>query len=382
MPLIFYISTFTVSAIIYFPPLSRNFRANMPPVGIIKARGLSALCFLFRIDCVIINNYEIVFGDVRMTREEKPKLDTEGQINHLILKGVRFELMSVEDATRFLQDNNNYFKLRAYRKNFPKHPDGDHKGEYINLDFAKLRDLSIIDMRMRYMFIQMALDIEHFAKVKLIRAIENSDDDGYQIVEDYYTQLKNQDAENNTHHYDSLVNDIERNRDNPYCGGIIDKYNNNYPIWAFVEIIPLGTMIHFFGFCAKKLCRKDLTDDYYLLKTIKEIRNAAAHSNCIIHDMGTKDSKHSTNYSVLRALSKISKATRDNQLANERMRQMITLLYAHTAFVTSTGVHDHTKDLLTNLVDRMFHHIDYYYGNENILKAFDFFKRSVDILFN
>jgi len=317
-----------------------------------------------------------------MQREDKPKLDTEGQIQHLLSKGVRFELISIEDAKAYLRDNNNYFKLRAYRKNFPKHPDGVNKDKYINLDFAQLKDLSIIDMRLRYIFLQMALDIEHFAKVKLIRAIEDSTDDGYQIVEDYQTKLRADDAINNTYHYDSLVRDIERNRNNPYCGGIIDKYTGCYPVWAFVEIIPLGTMIHFFGFCARKLQRKDLTDDYYLLKTIKDLRNAAAHSNCIIHDMGTKDSRYKTNYSVLRALKGISKATKDSQLGNARMQQMITLLYAHTAFVTSKGVHDHTKDLLQGLVDRMYHHIDYYDGNENILKAFDFFRKAVDILFS
>ena len=227
----------------------------------------------------------------------------------------------------------------------------------------------------------MALDIEHFAKVKLIQTIEASPDDGYQIVEDYKTQLKVDDAIKNTHHYNDLINDIERNRDNPYCGGLIDNYGDCYPIWAFVEIIPLGTLIHFLSFCAKKFNKKDLTENYYLLKTIKELRNAAAHNNCIIHDMGAKDSKHKPNYSMLRALKDISKATRDNQLKNERMRQMITLLYTHTIFVTSPGIHYHIRSLLRQLVRRMYLHIDYYDGNENILKSFDFFRRVVDILY-
>lgn len=316
-----------------------------------------------------------------MKRKVKPKLNTENQIKHLISKGVRFELISVEDATTYLRRNNTYFKLRAYRKNFSKHPDGDHKGEYINLDFAKLKDLSIIDMRMRYVFLQMALDIEHFAKVRLLRVIEDSDDDGYQIVDDYYKSLKLFDASNGSHRYDLLQKELSCKLNNPYCGGIIEKYDGCYPAWAFVEIISLGTMIHFFRFCADKLEDKILKDEYYLLITIKEIRNAAAHSNCIIHDMGTKDSRHKTNYSVLRALKGISKATKHSQLGNERMRQMITLLYAHTVFVDSEGVHKRTKGILDEIIERMYQHTDYYSENENILKAFDFVKKSVDILF-
>ena len=321
-------------------------------------------------------------GIKRMVRVDKPKLNTDGQIQHLLSKGVKFNLISVDEATTYLRNNNNYFKLRAYRKNFPKHPSGPNEGKYINLDFAELKDLSIIDMRMRYVFIQMALDIEHFAKVKLLQAIEDSNDDGYQIVEDYCNDLMATDATNGTHHFDSLEGDLSRNRNNPYCGGIIAKYDGCYPVWAFVEIIPLGSMIHFYGYCAKKLGRKDLEDEFYLLKTIKELRNAAAHSNCIIHDMGTKDSKHKTNYSVLRALNGISKAVKDSQLGNKRMRQMITLLYTHKILVTSVGVHNHTKLILNELVDRMYHHIDYYADNENIIAAFDFLKKAVDIWFS
>ena len=316
-----------------------------------------------------------------MTRKEKPMLSTEGQINHLISKGVKFNIVSIEEATAYLKENNNYFKLRAYRKNFPKHPDGEQVGKYINLDFAQLKDLSIIDMRLRYTLMQMALDIEHFAKVNLLRAVEDSDDDGYQIVEDYIESLKETDQANGTHRYETLQNELDRNKENPYCGGIIQKYVGCYPVWAFSEIIPLGTFIHFYRFCAESLNRQDMKDGYYLLKDIKELRNAAAHSNCILHDLGAKDSKHKTNYNVLRALNGISKATKDNQLSNERMRQIITLLYTHKIFVSSAGVHDHTRDMLMELVDRMYYHIDYYADNENILASFDFIKKSVDILF-
>ena len=316
-----------------------------------------------------------------MTKEEKPMLDTDGQIRHLQSKGIKFIKVTVGEATTYLRENNNYFKLRAYRKNFPKHPDGEHKGEYIDLDFAALKDLSIIDMRMRYTFIQMALDIEHFAKVHLLAAIENSGGDGYAIVEDYFNELKSQDALDSKNRYDNLCNEINRNKGNSYCGGIIAKYNGCYPAWAFVEIASLGTLIHFYGFCADQLDDTDLKDGFFLMMTIKELRNATAHSNCLIHDMGAKDSTHKPNYGILRALNGISRATKDNQLKNERMRQIITLLYAHKIFVSSVGVHEHTKDNLDELVSRMYHHIDFYDGNENVLTSFSFFKKAVDIFF-
>lgn len=319
-----------------------------------------------------------------MYREIKPLLDTDGQICHLLSKGIKFEIVTVEDARLYLANNNNYFKIRAYRKNFPKHPDGALKGQYINLDFAMLKDLAIIDMRLRYTVIHMALDIEHFSKVKIIKAIEQDGEDGYQIVQDYMDELKRRDEEKSTSSHNHLLSEIMRNMNNPYCGGIIEKYCGEFPVWAFVEIIPLGSLINFYGFCADRLGDKKLKDEFYLLTTVKELRNAAAHSNCILYDMGAKDKKHELRYCVAKALPNglVSKSTRDTKMENERMRQLVTLLYTHSRIVSSKGVHEHQKEILYALVERMFTNIEIYKENDLITSNFDFFMKVVDFFFS
>ena len=42
-----------------------------------------------------------------MYKEIKPMLDAEELINHLNEKGVKFELTSMEDAKKYLEENNN-----------------------------------------------------------------------------------------------------------------------------------------------------------------------------------------------------------------------------------------------------------------------------------
>lgn len=314
-------------------------------------------------------------------RAQKPLLDTDGQIDHLIKKGVKFEHTSEKEARKYLEENNNYFRLRAYRKNFDKHPAGENIGKYIDLDFAMLIDLSVIDMRLRYVLLKLVLDVEHFSKVRLLKSIAEKQEDGYKIVDDYFKAIEETDKLKNTSRSAQLKSELERNRNNPYCGGIINKYENNYPVWAFVEVIPMGSFIHFYEFCAIRLDDSDLKDIAHLLKTVKDLRNAAAHSNCILYDMGAQDSQHKPNYKMQQELSSISKHIRNKKLGNERTREITTLLYAHWKLVTSDGVHSRAKEDLLETMNRMYKHIDYYKGNDVITTNFDFFKKTVDIFF-
>ena len=81
-------------------------------------------------------------------------------------------------------------QLAAYRVLFEKRIGGAHDGEYVGLDFGYLRDLATVDHILRYTLLPMTLDIEHFAKIKLMReVIERADEDGYSIVADYLESL-------------------------------------------------------------------------------------------------------------------------------------------------------------------------------------------------
>ena len=311
----------------------------------------------------------------------KKKLSVEEQVAYLQTKGVKFEKMTCEEAIEYLRENNNYFKITAYRKNFPKHPDGDCKGQYIQLDFAMLKDLAVIDMRIRAIFVQMALDVEHFAKVKLIKVVAESEDDGYNIISRFFEHLKSEDEKEGTTFYTSLKAELKRNENNPYCGSLIKKYKDSLPVWAFVELVSYGSFIRFYKFVSLEFELPELADDFYLLMTIKELRNACAHNNCIINEMGLRDAKRSLDHKISRKLGAggISKETRQ-KTKNERMRQLVTLLYMHVT-LSSSGVIQHKKELLNDLVNRMNKHSDYYKDNDLVLTTFSFFKKVVDIFY-
>ena len=310
-----------------------------------------------------------------MSKSCKPKLSIDGQIKHLCSKGVKFDIITKEEALSYLSKNNNYFKLRAYRKSFDKHPDGKDVGKYIELDFAHLKDLAIIDMRLRYLLLKMALDIEHYAKVKLLKHIEDSAEDGYTIIVDFLSSLPEKIC-------DDLKNEIENNSKSPYCCDIINKYKDRgYPVWAFVEIISFGRFTFLYKFCADRLDSRDMLDDYYLMLAVKSLRNATAHNNCILNDLRPDTIEHGTNYGVNKGLSNIgvTKAMRKRKMSNIRIQQIITLFYAHNKMVTSVDIKEHQAKELHDLVSaRMFRNIEQYANNDTITTTFSFLKKVVD----
>ncbi len=61
----------------------------------------------------------------------KPWLTASEQIDHLKSRGVHFSLMSEDDAKAYLENNSNYFRLRAYRLGFPKVEEEVRKGDIL-----------------------------------------------------------------------------------------------------------------------------------------------------------------------------------------------------------------------------------------------------------
>ena len=307
----------------------------------------------------------------------KPKLSPDGQIEHLKKKGVLFNIMDEVTAKEYLTLHNNYFKLTSYRKNYDKHPDGENKGKYINLEFAHLVDLAVIDMQIRYCIVHIALDIEHHTKLQILRKIDEMNEDGYQIIQDYINSL---DEKQKT----IFESEIKRNKGNIYCGDIIRKYEEAFPVWAFVEIVPFGRLVSFYGFCAERFSDTTMKDNFYRLLTCKEIRNASAHSNCILNDLRSGTALHRTSAAVTKELMNIPGMNtnfRRNRMSNARIQQVTTLLYMHKIMVESNRIRQFESEELQKVLKRINQNFEYYRSNPKIEGTLDFLKLVVDTWF-
>jgi len=198
---------------------------------------------------------------------EKRKYTYKEMIKHMKSKGIKFELMNEQDAIKYLRKENYYFKLTAYRKNFPK-----VDGKYIDLDFAYLKQVYDLDTQLRYSLLEMSLNLEHAIKTRIIDLItENKMEDGYSIVRDF--------REYDNIGYSQSINYLDKNK---YSKLMSEKHHNNPAIWVLLETMSFGTLCYFLNFLYKRTQYTQLKETKYLLKYCKNIRNLAAHNNCLL----------------------------------------------------------------------------------------------------
>lgn len=310
-------------------------------------------------------------------RNRKPWLTPVQQVEHLKQKGVRFEKISEEDACTYLERNNNFFRIRSYRTNFEKVAEGARAGQYVNLDFKMLIDLSIIDMLLRNELLPMTLDIEHFAKVNLLREIERHGEDGYAIVEDFLAEADWVNSEGRT--CNRTKDEIARGQSSAYTSGLLEKHpEHDYPVWIFMELVSFGTFLRFMKFCADRFGDKRLRDDYYVLQNVKALRNACAHNNCVLNNMIGCPARHNAQPAVTQGLESIgiSLSQRRSKMKNEVFQQIATVLYAHQRWV-SEGVRRNRGDSLRKFSNRMLKNWEFYKDNGQVVSGFFFILRMI-----
>lgn len=309
---------------------------------------------------------------------QHPWLTASQQVVALKSKGVLFDEVSEREAEECLERNNNYFRLASYRRTWPKHEKGPNEGKYISLDFAALRDMSVIDMRLRRELLPMTLDIEHFEKMRLLKRIEVEQEDGYSIVRDFI-ESKDEIIDGKT--YNRIKKDIKRGKTSPYTCDLINRYSDfSYPAWAFMEVIAFGTFIEFYRFCARRFHDKQMKNNYYMLQKVRSTRNACAHNNCLLNNLAAGTAAYKTPDALSTAVSvikDIGKDSRKSRLSNASLQDIAATLYMHKK-IASRGVYKNRIGSLQEFKTRMLKNNHYFEKNLQITSSFAFLCKLID----
>lgn len=304
---------------------------------------------------------------------EKVNLCLDRQIEYMRdISGIKFDIISEEEAKEFLKNSNYYFKIKSFAKNYDKYYKGENQGKYINLDFAYLQELSKLDMVLRKLIINMTLDIEYFAKTKLIYdCSENTYEDGYSIVEEFLNkhQYIKEELIRSKSYYNSISGDLKR------------KYSEKPAIWNLVEMISFGDFIKLYGFYYSKYKSKDNYANS--LWSVKCLRNAAAHNNCILNALKNPyNIKLNSNKEVLRYIhniKSITKIEKQKKMSNPIIHDFVVTIYVFNSLVNSKSTKKKNMIELENIINNRFiKNKEYFEKNQVIKSSYKFIKKVVE----
>ncbi len=303
----------------------------------------------------------------------KRLLSIDEQIEHMKNKGISFNVVSEAEAKKFLMNNNYFLKLYSYRKNYQKYDIGVNAGKYINLDFGYLKELSTIDMHLRYLIFEMCLDIEHAIKVKLLnKVLRVEKEDGYELIKAFLSQGKNI----------RCLENIKAHRNGAYCKDLINKYYPYFPIWVFVEVISFGNLLSLCAFC-KDTYGIEIANSK-LMNEVRDIRNACAHSNCLINNMIDKiDSTKQPNNEItnfVKEIKGISNNARGKYLNRRFSYSLVTLMYVYNELVQDTPKRFRFAQFKNFMEERVVRNKEYFVKNDQIVGIYKFHKKIVDNL--
>ncbi len=315
-------------------------------------------------------------------RERKPMLTVGEQIEHLKSKGVKFDLCPEDAAASYLEHANNYLRAAAYRKLYPRRAGGGRPGTYVNLDFEDLVELSSIDRRLREALLAAAIDVEHFAKVRLLRRCGEHAEDGYSIVADYLGSISPRQRSRIEGAFDARGGDGGAHDE--YSGDLIAHYAGAYPIWVFLEVVEFGVLADIWRYCSGRWGDQAMRDEHYVLKSVKALRNACAHNSLIVN--GFTSAADNAGYQVSRSIA-VSLAengmpktkSRRAKLKNLRVAQIAATLYSVDEFCELDATRARHARRMADVRGYAGSCGVLSHANDGIVSFFDFVWKMVDI---
>lgn len=320
----------------------------------------------------------------------RPMLSADQLIEHMKQKGIRFTIVNEQEARRQLLANKVYFKLTSFCDNYTRVTSGPNAGQYERLEFAYLQELMRLDLEVRHLLLDMSLDVEHALKVALIAAAEqrtaSGREDGYRMIRDFLldegTQSIADRAENIDRRAGNFAKKIRQNRKNPYCDVLIEQYENDMPVWAFVELVTFGELQELAEYYQQRTGWQPPID-MRSMDRVRQIRNACAHGNCVINDLRPTQKQANVSSAPRHITEFLQQAgvkadTRAKKLSNPRINQIVHTLYAYDVMVQDEYVRALRFGQLKALFEeRMLRHREYFEGNPLLVSTYDFFRKMI-----
>ena len=144
-----------------------------------------------------------------------------------------------------------------------------------------------------------------------------------------------------------------------------------------MELISFGDLLYFCYYCEKRYNVKIVNSS--LMNTVRDVRNASAHSNCLLNKMTERiDCTKQVNSEIsnyIGTMPEISKTSRVNNLNYKFTNSFITLLYVYDSVMPESSRKNRHEEIMGFLEGRAVQHKEYFKGNTKIVGVYNFHKK-------
>ena len=361
-----------------------------------------------------------------------PIMGAHAQVSYLRdEKNVSFRLMNEEDAAAFLEERSFFFKLKAFAKDFEKYAcKPGEKGRYVNLDFGHLVELSKLDKALRSLVLDLALDIEHYLKVRINAAAMHAGADPFEVVGTFLESSAASVVSEQTKALDrgvgagavrlaastlggcnlesrpaivsaaneatATLSEVTKGRDprhvehaiagmagSPYSGALVRKYADGpIPLWILLELVSFGPLTRLYRHCFGKAGaiddskEREMFSAYRgLLKCTQQLRNAAAHNDCLLNGLASHKKKSGAYPKIRKALAEGYGMDPDvvAQVGSVRVAMdLAAVLICYDAYVPRGGSRSRAGLALSAARDRFAEHAPWFDKTYAVKSFFDY----------
>jgi len=282
------------------------------------------------------------------------KLNLEGQIQQMKSKNIGFNIVKEPEALEYLAKHTYYFRLKHYAENFEKIKKPGVGTRYIALEFAHLKELSLLDLYYRRVMFNIVQDVEHYAKIQLLNALaRNKKENGYNIVNEYMEKRKYLDKELSRHQ-------------TKYAKGLIEKYRGNFAVWNIIEVQTFSQFIDLYDMYFEKYQQKHVDTKY--INVVKNLRNSIAHNNCLMFNLHPAATASDTEDAIRIAVGMGLDEDESREMNHVPfIKELNITLYVFWNIVTSEEEKEFQLELLHDLVNKRFNRHMYYFENNTIV---------------
>jgi hypothetical protein len=201
----------------------------------------------------------------------------------------------------------------------------------------------------------------------------NEREDGYNIVKKYFIGYP-----------DTKIEIINKANSYNFTSDLANKHvtDEGYSVWNLVELLSFGKFVELYTMYYQEYSSPNYSD---YLQSVKFLRNAAAHSNCLLSSImkpkGEKKFRKTVQLtnSLAKAKNDISEHARVKYMAYPVFHDFIALIFVYNDLLKEAAnrkMRDRTMNQLTHFFcdkdGRVLKHREYFTKNQVITEAYKF----------